>query len=122
MSENIIKFNGIVSDLLNIINNSIEPSQDFNKLKIKINLLINNESEEIIENLGQYLYEYREYIKSEDHLYFMKMDTSSLQYSFQGIINLIKTVYQNYNTNEKKIINKKIQKLLSYYCKYKKSQ
>lgn len=131
------KFNKLVKQLINIVNESVGTNILLETAKRKISLVTNADPFFLLENAGAYVYKYREHIKNGNfeeiimntENYIMNDDKTFLnnqnskaspdeRSGFESIIMSIRNSWTEYNEKEKKVIKKIITGLLSEYCKY----
>lgn len=129
-------FNKLFKKLLNIIIISLEYNEIdidksdielLNNIKNKANILIETNPILVLENIGLYIFKYKQYIVNDslDDLFeidfineFKKEsnNTNNLDYGY-NLFNILKKLWKIYKPSEKKKIHKMFKYLLSEYSK-----
>lgn len=106
-------------------------------VKRKIQIVSREDPLYLLENVGKYLYAYREvihgdvddfiacpgkYIREEEasdiQALQTKTDADGSWGAFISCIEMFKTKWETYSADEKKVVTKAVQRMLSSYCKY----
>lgn len=132
MFDNIDKFNKTVKELSNIYYN-LSKSIDAESVKTKINIVINTNPDLLINEIGEYIFIFKDYIKDNkidevimNHETILKKHKkitdklSELSNNYISILNELRKYWDNMSPTEKKVISKKFKTLLSEFVKYKK--
>lgn len=126
-------FNKTIKKLLLIITNSIGDSILFETIKRRTILIIKSHPILLLEEGGRELFKYRDYIKDNledllNHLEDEVLNNQQLQEYIKDnenekkdiitLLKIIKTVWNKYSNDEKKILHNMLKTLLSDYCKF----
>ncbi len=126
-------FNKTIKKLLLIINNSIGDNILFDTIKRRTILIIKSHPLFLLEEGGPELFKYRDYIKDnlEDLLNHLEdevlnhqqmqeyiKDNENEKKDIITLLKIVKTVWEKYSNEEKKILHNMLKTLLSDYCKY----
>ena len=105
-------------------------------IRRRINIVIKADPFFLLENIGKYLFRYRDVISSNidefvenpdryilsEHKQELSQSASNFDENqitaFKGLIDILKNQWKEYSESEKKKIRKIIQSMLSNYCKY----
>lgn len=126
-------FNKTIKKILLIITNSINESILFETVKRRTILIIKSHPIFLLEEGGPELFKYRDYIKDNledlfNHLEDEIFDNQQMQEYIKDnenekrdiitLLKIIKTVWEKYSNDEKKILHNMLKTLLSDYCKF----
>lgn len=126
-------FNKTIKKILLIITNSINENILFETVKRRTILIIKSHPIFLLEEGGPELFKYRDYIKDNledlfNHLEDEIFDNQQMQEYIKDnenekrdiitLLKIIKTVWEKYSNDEKKILHNMLKTLLSDYCKF----
>ncbi len=126
-------FNKQIKKLLVVISNSIDNNVFFDTIKRRTLLIIKSHPLFLLEEGGRELFQYRDYIKDNLENLFTHLEDEILNHEQMQeyikenendkkdilmLLNIVKSLWFKYSTDEKKIVHNMLKILLSEYCKY----
>lgn len=126
-------FNKTIKKLLLVITNSVGDNILFDTIKRRTILIIKSHPLFLLEEGGPELFKYRDYIKDNledllNHLEDEVLNNQQMQEYIKDnenekkdiitLLKIIKTVWDKYSNDEKKILHSMLKTLLSDYCKF----